>query len=132
MPAPYEIKEYSNAVMPDGRILLIERDRAPRLERGDQILVQICFLILAVWLVVFPSPVHSIVFIAGTLSAVPLGLLYAGLTWVTWSRFQDWISSPPDEPGSCRVIGYDMSTDELTGLLQGKVPDLFQPGSRLH
>jgi len=48
MQDPWNHIEYAKAEMPDGRLLLIERERAPRLSRNCQVALYMGILIIAV------------------------------------------------------------------------------------
>jgi hypothetical protein len=115
------ITEQIRAELPDGRTLLLERGRAPRLGRAGELVLSLTLLIGAILLLPL-TPLLEMMLFAGLWSGVPLVFVYCGLAWMVWLRASDWARSPPNDPPGCRVIGVDVSTNELLGFM-GIDPD---------
>ncbi|MEX1250659.1 MAG: hypothetical protein WEA77_05620 [Hyphomonas sp.] len=43
---------------------------------------------------------------------------YAALSFLAWTKANDWASSLPEDPPDVRVIGMDFSTDELISFMR--------------
>jgi len=110
MQDPWNHIEYAKAEMPDGRLLLIERERAPRLSRNCQVALYMGILIIAVILPWFVGPVVDLFFFAGLWSGVPLVLAWAGLALL-----------------ASRVIGANCSTGELRDIMRCAPSDDTSP-----
>jgi len=115
---PWTQTEITEAKMPDGRILLIERQRAPRLKPVGQQAFALGILVAAGLLPFLISPALSLMFFAGLWSGAPIMLAYAALSFIAWTKATDWASSPPEDPPYVRVVGMDLSTDELISFMR--------------
>lgn len=127
MQDPWNHIEYAKAEMPDGRLLLIERERAPRLSRHGQVALHMGILITAAILPWFVGPVFDLFFFAGLWSGVPLVLAWAVLALLASTRAEAWAAYPPDDPEVCRVIGANCSTGELRDIMRCAASDDTSP-----
>ncbi len=119
--------EYGQAVMPDGRLLLIERERAPRMSRRGQIIFETGFVIAALCLPPLIGQIIPVFTFAGLWSFIPSMIVYAALVVFAHSKALSWASSPPDDPAGCKVVGMDLSADELSDIARGTTAaDLVQ------
>lgn len=119
--------EYTQAEMPDGRILLIERERAPRLTAKTRAIVSAAFLPAALCLALLIGQSAPVFTFAGQWSFFPLIIAYMGLSAFALARFMGWASASPDDPETCKVVGMDCSAQELVDVASGRAAaDLVQ------
>jgi hypothetical protein len=121
--------EYFRAEMPDGRLLMIARERSPRLSPLVQTVFTVLLalgapallmtLLLTTSIFTFAGPWSSIPIAAGSLALFIFGLIKAC----------DWASSPPRDPERCKVVGMDLSTDELMATMRGEPAPEFNTWS---
>lgn len=109
--------EYVHAETADGRILLIRRERAPRLAGPEEIFFHFCCAMAALAVPLLMSPFLPILFFAGLWSAVPLILSYILTVARLWKDAAAWARSPPAENPVCHIVGTSVSRDELLSLL---------------
>lgn len=127
MDNPWNQVEYGQAEMPDGRLLLIERERAPRMSRRGQIIFDIGFVLVAICLPPLISQVIPAFTFAGLWSFIPSMIVYVALTIFVFTKASSWASSPPDDPAGYKIVGMDLSTDELIDIARGTTAaDLVQ------
>jgi|TARA_R110000787_G_scaffold93939_1_gene196330 hypothetical protein len=119
--------EYAQAEMPDGRILLIERERAPRLTAKKRAIVSAAFLPVALFLALLIGQSAPVFTFAGYWSFFPLIIAYMALSAFALARLMRWASVSPDDPETCKVVGMDCSTQELFDVASGRAAaDLVQ------
>jgi len=119
MQDPWNQREDEQAGMPDGRILLIERGRAPRLARRGQILLEIGFAVAMTYLVL---PLIQVTRVFGDYwlwAYIPFAIAYVALSFILFEKLTAWASAPPDDPAGSKVVGMDLSTDELLDIARG-------------
>ena len=120
MQDPWNKIEYGRVELPDGLLLLIERERAPRLGRPGQIALEIGLATAILLLPWFLDPITSLIFFAGLWSAIPGLLAYVAVTLVIWAKANNWAASPPNDPELCRVVGMDLASEELVRIMRGQ------------
>jgi hypothetical protein len=120
MQDPWTRLEYEEVEMPDGRILLIKRERAPRLARRGQILLEIGFAVTMTYLVL---PLCQVTRVFGghwLWAYIPMAIAYVALTFILFEKLTAWASAPPDDPAGSKVVGMDRSHDELPDIARGE------------
>jgi hypothetical protein len=109
--------EYVHAETADGRILLIRRERAPRLTLPEEIFFHFCCAMTALLVPLLMSPFLPLLLFAGLWSAVPIILSYILTVARLWKDAAAWARSPPAETPVCDIVGTSVSRDELLSLL---------------
>ncbi len=121
--------EYAQAEMPDGRLLLIERERAPRLAARTRTILGAAFPPAVLGLAILIGQTVPVFTFAELWSSIPLVCAYAALSAFTLSRLMSWASLPPEDPAKCVVVGMDCSTQELIDVASGRTASELLHGS---
>ena len=129
MPDPDKNLEYAQAEMPDGRLLLIERERAPRLAARTKTVLGAAFPIAALGFAILIAQAAPVFTFAGLWSFIPLACAYAALSVFTLLQLMSWASRPPQDPANCVVVGMDCSTQELIDVASGRTASELMFGS---
>jgi|GEM_PF-6194618 hypothetical protein len=117
---PWNHIEYDKAELPDGRLLLIERERAPRLGRRGQIFLEIGFAVAMIYLI---PQLMQVTYVFGDYwlwAFIAFAIAYVALSFILFEKLTAWASAPPDDPAGCKVVGMDLSTDELVSMMRGE------------
>lgn len=118
MQDPWNTTEFARAEMADGRVLLIARERAPRITRPGQILFNLACAMAAAMIPLLLSPFLPLLLFAGLWSGVPLILAYTFAACMMWKRASDWARTPPEDPPVCKIVGGSVTTDELLNIMR--------------
>jgi len=122
MQDPWNHIEYARAELPDGRLLLIERERAPRLGRRGQMFLEIGFAVAMIYLIPQLMQITDVFGNYWLWAFIAFAIAYVALSLIILEKLTTWASEPPDDPAGCKVVGLELSTDELISIMRGEPP----------
>ncbi|MEL6693530.1 MAG: hypothetical protein AAFQ12_10940 [Pseudomonadota bacterium] len=121
--------ERFEAHLPDGRLIMIERQKNFGLAPGLQWAIRMLLIPVIVLTLVLLGPSIPLIMFAGFWSFIPALLVVIFSVAIAQDHLLDWMRNHAGEPNEYEVIGMDCSTDEMLDLAHKFVEMRFAEGT---